>query len=77
MNTCIFIEVSTNIITVRHFHASEIPTTTNSNMEAERNFDVGVILAPITRVYPKVSGLATWSENCKWYSYSSFTKWRW
>jgi hypothetical protein len=21
-----------------------------------------------TRVYPKVSGLATWSENCKWYS---------
>jgi len=19
-----------------------------------------------TRVYPKVSGLATWSENCKW-----------
>jgi hypothetical protein len=22
----------------------------------------------ITRVYPKVSGLAAWSENCKWYS---------
>jgi hypothetical protein len=21
-----------------------------------------------TRVYPKVSGLAAWSENCKWYS---------
>jgi hypothetical protein len=21
-----------------------------------------------TRVYPKVSGLAVWSENCKWYS---------
>jgi hypothetical protein len=21
-----------------------------------------------TRVYPKVSGLATWSKNCKWYS---------
>jgi hypothetical protein len=21
-----------------------------------------------TRVYPKVSGLATWSEKCKWYS---------
>jgi len=20
------------------------------------------------RVYPKVSGLADWSENCKWYS---------
>jgi hypothetical protein len=20
------------------------------------------------RVYPKVSGLAAWSENCKWYS---------
>jgi hypothetical protein len=22
----------------------------------------------IKRVYPKVSGLAAWSENCKWYS---------
>jgi len=21
-----------------------------------------------TTVYPKVSGLADWSENCKWYS---------
>jgi hypothetical protein len=21
-----------------------------------------------TQVYPKVSGLAAWSENCKWYS---------
>jgi hypothetical protein len=21
-----------------------------------------------TKVYPKVSGLAAWSENCKWYS---------
>jgi hypothetical protein len=21
-----------------------------------------------TRVYPKVSGLAAWNENCKWYS---------
>jgi hypothetical protein len=21
-----------------------------------------------TRVYPEVSGLAVWSENCKWYS---------
>jgi hypothetical protein len=21
-----------------------------------------------TRMYPKVSGLAAWSENCKWYS---------
>jgi hypothetical protein len=21
-----------------------------------------------TRVYPKVPGLAAWSENCKWYS---------
>jgi hypothetical protein len=23
---------------------------------------------PHTRVYPKVSGLAAWSENCKWYN---------
>jgi hypothetical protein len=22
-----------------------------------------------TRVYPKASGLAVWSENCKWYSF--------
>jgi hypothetical protein len=27
-----------------------------------------VYLSPNTRVYPKVSGLAAWSENCKWYS---------
>jgi len=26
-----------------------------------------------TSVYPKVSGLATWSENCKWYSCSCIT----
>jgi hypothetical protein len=24
---------------------------------------------PDMRVYPKVSGLAAWSENCKWYSF--------
>jgi hypothetical protein len=24
-------------------------------------------LVAFTRVYPKVSGLAAWSENCKWY----------
>jgi len=23
---------------------------------------------PHERVYPKVPGLAAWSENCKWYS---------
>jgi len=22
----------------------------------------------VTKVYPKVSGLAAWTENCKWYS---------
>jgi hypothetical protein len=26
------------------------------------------ILKEPTRVYPKVSRLAAWSENCKWYS---------
>jgi len=26
------------------------------------------VLANITRVYPKVSGLAAGSQNCKWYS---------
>jgi len=24
-----------------------------------------------TRVYPKVSGLVAWSENCRWYSFLS------
>jgi hypothetical protein len=24
--------------------------------------------AVVMRVYPNVSGLAAWSENCKWYS---------
>jgi len=23
------------------------------------------------RVYPKVTGLAAWSENCKWHSFMS------
>jgi L-ribulose-5-phosphate 3-epimerase UlaE len=27
-----------------------------------------VIMRPFTRVYPKVSGLAAWSENYKWYN---------
>jgi hypothetical protein len=26
------------------------------------------LLNQYTRVYPKVSKLAAWSENCKWYS---------
>jgi hypothetical protein len=26
------------------------------------------IILQYTRVYPKVSGLANWNENCKWYS---------
>jgi hypothetical protein len=29
---------------------------------------VTLILIVNTRVYPEVSGLAVWSENCKWYS---------
>jgi hypothetical protein len=29
---------------------------------------VGLALNKITRLYPEVSGLASWSENCKWYS---------
>jgi len=27
-----------------------------------------VMLSQHMRVHPKVSGLANWSENCKWYS---------
>jgi hypothetical protein len=26
-----------------------------------------IIIIRCTRVYPEVSGLASWSENCKWY----------
>jgi hypothetical protein len=28
----------------------------------------GVCYEIYMKMYPKVSGLATWSENCKWYS---------
>jgi hypothetical protein len=28
--------------------------------------EIGVLAT--TRVYPEVSGLATWSKNCKWHS---------
>jgi penicillin V acylase-like amidase (Ntn superfamily) len=33
-----------------------------------RGIDWKVLLECNTRVYPKVSELAAWSENCKWYS---------
>jgi hypothetical protein len=33
-----------------------------------RNVWKEVLVAYYTRVYPKVSGLAAWSENCKLYS---------
>jgi hypothetical protein len=29
--------------------------------------EVSQLFITHTRVYPKVSGLAAWSENCKWY----------
>jgi hypothetical protein len=46
------------------------------NMAVLLTFRLGPILAAYkckdlilhTRVIPKVSGLAVWSENCKWYS---------
>jgi hypothetical protein len=39
------------------------PTSGSSTVNVEENVE-----ECNTRVYPKVSGLATWSENCKWYS---------
>jgi hypothetical protein len=35
------------------------------------NGERGYLLADFhnMRVYPKISGLAAWSENCKWYRY--------
>jgi len=37
--------------------------------DGKRKFNKSWIINPVryTRVYPKVSGLAPWSENCKWY----------
>jgi hypothetical protein len=34
----------------------------------EEQLDFTQMLPYHTRVHPKVSGLAAWSENCKWYS---------
>jgi len=31
-------------------------------------FPVNIVIPDYTRLYPKVSGLAAWSGNCKWYS---------
>jgi hypothetical protein len=31
-------------------------------------FTTSAVNSHNTRVYPKVSGLAAWSEKCKWYS---------
>jgi hypothetical protein len=32
------------------------------------HFTASLLVMSYTRVYPKVSGLTAWSENCKWYS---------
>jgi hypothetical protein len=37
--------------------------------EEEKHEKIIWVLRNSTRVYPKVFGLADWSENCKWYSY--------
>jgi hypothetical protein len=34
----------------------------------DRNTSIFSAWFTITKVYPKVSGLAAWSENCKWYN---------
>jgi hypothetical protein len=42
----------------------------NSRDSVSLLFSVPVLLYPTchTKVYPEVSGLAAWSENCEWYS---------
>jgi hypothetical protein len=34
----------------------------------EGNYSKSFTVGRLARVYPKVFGLAAWSENCKWYS---------
>jgi hypothetical protein len=37
-------------------------------MKRINKFEVKRNISGNTRVYPKVSGLAAWNENCKWYN---------
>jgi hypothetical protein len=44
-------------------HSPNAPSWRGARLgEHKSNFTI------CTRMYPKVSGLAAWSENCKWYS---------
>jgi hypothetical protein len=51
------------------FHSSSVNVLTAKMTQSTSNkvrFDC--MCLSCTRVYPKVSGLDAWSENCKWYS---------
>jgi hypothetical protein len=49
---------------LRRREAGRIP----GNHPSTARYDTVIKRLKVTRVYPKVSGLAAWSDNCKWYS---------
>jgi hypothetical protein len=55
------------VLVLRHIHMRRIFRSRVKNL---REAGEGCIMSFTTcaRVYPKVSGLAAWNENCKWYS---------
>jgi hypothetical protein len=56
----------------RDIYMNSVVLEINMNRFGKFSVSVFIVLFPspsqITRVYPKVSGLAPWSENSKWYS---------
>jgi len=39
-----------------------------ARLDAVTKRKIPALAGNLTRVYPKFSGLAAWSEDCKWYS---------
>jgi hypothetical protein len=58
-------EEQRSISAVRYNKAKD--RTNNAIKEHETRSEISC-KKKYTRAYPKVSGLAAWSENCKWYS---------
>jgi hypothetical protein len=69
------------VVTLLFFFAKKHGMIANVNVYVNVNFHVMFLPAAVTsvnkcrtyplkhtRVYPKVSGLAAWIENCEWYS---------
>jgi hypothetical protein len=54
-----------NDVRQREMHIGELVVPEPSSFETKITIEK---VKRYTRVYPKVSGLAVWSESCKWYS---------